>query len=323
MLSRVADSLYWLSRYLERAEHTARLTDVCLNRMLEMDGSPDDERWNLLLASLRVSGPTHIQGDIYGRIHALIFDSEWQSSLAHSLALARENARQVREQISSEMWEQLNELYLYVRGSSTDKRWETQPHEFAKAIKEGSQLFQGITDSTMSHAEGWHFIQVGRFIERAFGVSSILDVHYKTFMRGKDDCVAPGDYSDWVCLLKSCTAFEAYCKVYTANLRPDSIAEFLLLNAQFPHAICFAIETIQSSLLAIASFTRTPKSSRVNRLVGRLVATLNFGQIEEIMSEGVDSYLEEIQAHCTRIHIAFYQSFISYEIDGTRLRSAS
>jgi uncharacterized alpha-E superfamily protein len=237
--------------------------------------------------------------------------------------MARENARQVREQISSEMWEQLNELFLYVRAGSTNKRWETQPHEFSQAIKEGSQLFQGITDSTMSHAEGWHFIQVGRFIERAFAVSAILDVHYKTFMRGKDDGIPLDEYSDWVCLLKGCTAFEAYCKVYTANLRPYSIAEFLLLNAEFPHAVCFSIETVQSSLQAIANFTKTQKTLRVNRLVGRLVAALNFGQIEEIMSDSVSAYLEDIQAQCTRIHQAFYQSFISYEIDSARLRSAS
>ena len=323
MLSRVADSLYWLSRYLERAEHTARLTDVCLNRMLEMYGSPDDERWNLLLASLRIPNLANKGGDIYSKIHGLLFDSERQSSLAHSLAMARENARQVREQISSEMWEQLNELFLYVRTSSTDKRWETRPHEFAKAIKEGSQLFQGITDSTMSHAEGWHFIQVGRFIERAFGVSAILDVHYKTFMKGKDDCIALDGYSDWVCLLKGCTAFEAYCKVYTANLRPYSIAEFLLLNCEFPHAVCFAIESVQESLRAIGHFTGAPKSSRVNQLVGRLVSSLNFGQIEEVITEGVNAYIEDIQAQCGRIHLAFYQSFISYEIDSNRLRSAS
>jgi len=291
--------------------------------MLEMDGSPDDERWNLLLASLRIRGPANTGGDLYSRIHGLLFDSECQSSLAHSLAMARENARQVREQISSEMWEQLNELFLYVRESSTDKRWAARPHEFAQAIKEGSQLFQGITDSTMSHAEGWHFIQAGRFIERAFGVSAILDVHYKAFMNGKDDCIDLDDYSDWVCLLKGCTAFEAYCKVYTANLRPYSIAEFLLWNCEFPHAICFAIEAVQESLKSIANFTSTPKSSRVNRLVGRLVATLNFGQIEEIMSQGVNAYIEEIQAQCSRIHLAFYQSFISYEIDSNRLRSAS
>jgi uncharacterized alpha-E superfamily protein len=321
MLSRVADSLYWMSRYLERAEHMARVTDVCLNRMLEMRGSSAEDVWTRLTASLRVTVPTDPGDNITSRIQSLIFAAS-TGSLAHSLGVARDNARQVREQISSEMWEQLNELFLYMKSRSADRGWEARPHEFFESIIEGSQLCQGITDSTMSHGEGWHAIQAGRFIERAVAVAALLDVHYRTFMPANVDRIESEDYADWVCLLKSCTAFEAYCKVYTANLRPYLVAEFLLLNEEFPHSIRFAIERVGESVQAIAGMARIPLPEPANRRVGRLRAQLSFAQVDEIIGEGLSGYVKAIEAHCAGIHLAFNQTFISYAADSSRWRSA-
>jgi len=323
MLSRVADSLYWMSRYLERAEHLARGVQVYLNRLLELPDPEDEARWNLMLAGLRVGSPALAEMTSYDRVHALVFDAANPAALAYCIDKARENARQVREQISSEMWEQLNQLFLYVRKSSGDRSFDAQPHEFFQAVKEGSHLFQGIADSTMNHSEGWDFIQVGRFIERASSVANLLDAHYGAFMKSTEDAIDPDDYFDWVCVLKSCTAFEAYCKVYTANLRPYCIAEFLVLNAEFPHSIRFSIEMVQDALSGIADATKTHKSGRANRLVGKLVATLNFSQIEEIMGQGVNTYLDDVQRQCTQIHAAFYQTYVAYPIDSTRLRPGS
>lgn len=313
MLSRVADNLYWMSRYLERAEHTARLIDVTLNLML--DQSPDlvERRWQLVLTSMgmKVAGTS----DAYELTQALTFDTKNGNSIVSSVSLARENARQVREQISSEMWEELNRFFLQVKGSKIEKIWNHGPHEFFRKVKEGAHLFQGITDSTMSHGQGWRFIQVGRFIERAGAIAALLDAHFKDLSVSRLERNGQSDYLEWVGLLKSCTAFEACCKVYTADLQPDRIAEFLLLNADFPHSVRFSADMLQAGLNAIAEATQTHKSSRSNRLAGRLRASLNFGQIEEIMDSGLHAYLADIQRQCMQIHAAVYQTYIDYQID--------
>jgi uncharacterized alpha-E superfamily protein len=313
MLSRVADSLYWMSRYLERAEHSARLIDVTLNLSLDQSLRKAEQRWAVALASMNL--PPIDTGDAYRIIQALTFDVKNKSSIVCSINAARENARQVREQISSEMWMQLNRLYLQARNTRIDDIWNSGPHEFFREVKEGIHLFQGITDTTMSHGEGWRFIQLGRFLERASAMAAHLDAHSASMSGAKPGSVESGDYLEWVGLLKSCTAFEAYCKVYTANLQAESITEFLLLNADFPHSIRFSADMLQAGLNAIAEITQTHKSSRANRLAGRLRASLSFAQIEEIMESGLHAYLEDIQRQCAQIHEAVYQTYITYQIE--------
>jgi uncharacterized alpha-E superfamily protein len=311
-----------MSRYLERAEHIARVVDVHLNRLLEMPVTTGQQN-HPLLDSLPAGFPADGAMRYYERARALTFDTANESSLAHCIERARENARQIREQISSEMWEQLNQLFLFVRQPSSLEAWDAEPHKFFQAVKDGSHLFQGIADSTMNHSEGWDFIQVGRFIERGCSVAALLDAHYAAFHKNMTDSIEAEDYFDWVYLLKSCTAFEAYCKVYTANLRPYSVAEFLLLNAEFPHSVRFSIEMVQHGLSGIADATRAHKAGRAQRLAGRLVAALNYSQIDEIIAQGVSNYLKDIQQQCAAIHSAFYQTYISYPIDTARLRLES
>ena len=202
MLSRVADSLYWMSRYLERAEHSARLIDVHLNLMLDASAVSVDLRWARVVESLGSSAME--AGDGYAITNALAFDAENRLSIVSSISAARENARQVREQTSSEMWEQLNRLYHEVKQSGTEESWETQPDVFLRSVKEGAHLFQGITDSTMSHGDGWSFIQAGRFLERARVITLLLKVHFAEFPTFEF-----GQHLEWLGLLKSCTAFEA------------------------------------------------------------------------------------------------------------------
>jgi uncharacterized alpha-E superfamily protein len=326
MLSRVAESLYWMSRYLERAEHTARLLDLNLNLMLDQAPDPDGMRWPRLLESLMVTVPARSNADPYSVAQMLTFDARTKESIIACMKAARENARQVREQISSEMWEQLNELFLQVRRAGTDNAWQATPHLFFRGVKEGAHLFQGITDSTLSHSEGWHFIQVGRFIERACVTSAILEAHGSELFESPDTATERSDYLDMVGLLKSCTAFEAYCKVYTADLNPKRIAEFLLLNSDFPRSVHFAADMIQSALNAIAQLSETNRNGRANRLAGRLRATLSFSQIDEIMGGGLQPYLRDIQRQCAQIHTAIYQQYVSYPIEaafGAEARQAN
>src|SRR5256712_12749456 len=282
MLSRVAGSLYWMSRYLERAEHTARLIDVHLTQMLDQAGGDTNLRWQRLLRSLRTpQSPEEV--DAYSVTYALTFDETNTSSIVSCIASARENAQQVREQISSEMWEQLNRLFLQVKQTSMEQIWHAEPHRFLNSVKENIYLFQGITDATMSHSEGWHFIRVGRFLERTTATAALLDTHFSVFLTEQTEYEGePLDYLSWVELLRSCASFEAYCKVYTATIRPAQIAEFLLLNAEAPRSIRFACAMMQGALQAIAKATSARHPERAERLTGRRRAWLAYNQIKEI-----------------------------------------
>lgn len=312
MLSRVADNLYWMSRYLERAEHTARLLAVMLNQMLDLDPLAVRPRWGRMLAALRITPPTDEPLDPYALTRWLSFDPLHQGSILAHIGAARENARQVREQISSEMWEQLNGLYLRTRGNTMEQIWREGPTEFMQMIKEGSHLFQGITDGTMTHGEGWRFIQLGRGIERAHATAVLLDVHFQPFLAPERVSL---DYSEWVALLKSCTAFEAYCKVYTAEMKPESIAEFLLLNAQFPRSVRFCADRIQHSLQAIGQHTGSRSAGRAERLAGRLRAAVDYIQVDEVLADNMHAYLEGIGNQCAAIHNAIYQAYIMYTVE--------
>src|ERR1700691_1448900 len=276
MLSRVADSLYWMSRYLERAEHTARVLGVQLNLMLEQDPKSSDRRWLRVLASLGHTEAFPEGGDPFAvaQAHAL-------RQITAGIGFARENARQVREQISSEMWEQLNRLFHEVRRMESAGLWKAQPLDFVAVIVESSHLVQGVTDSTMNHGEGWQFIQVGRFIERAAEIARLLDIYFHEFPAGQP--IDSRAHMEWIGLLRTCTAFEAYCKVYTADLRPERVAEFLLLNAEFPHSVRFAVDQLRKSLGAVHEATAR-KPDRLDKLAGRLTAALSYTPLEEIMA---------------------------------------
>lgn len=322
MLSRVADNLYWMSRYLERAEHTARLIDVSLYHLLDQKSEYAMQRWNRLCDSLRISSLGEEVDDTYSVTQVLTFDSTNCSSIISCIAAARDNAQQVRERISSEMWEQLNRLFLYIKRTSLEDMWFSERHEFLARVKEGVQLFQGLTDSSMIHDEGWHFIRVGRFIERAWATSALLDVQFlmaSQAQKEQPDAIQSDhlDYLEWVSLLRSCGAFEAYCKVYTAaSIDSDSIAEFLLLNAESPRSVRFAAAMIHRALQALARTRSVQHTSRVERLAGRMHATLDYDQVEDI-TEDIHSYLENIQEQCAHIHNAIYQTYILYPIDAT------
>ena len=315
MLSRVAESLYWMSRYLERAEHTARLIDVHLTQMLDQAGGDASLRWQRLLRSLHTPQPAG-EVDAYSITRALTFDEDSTSSIVSCIASARENARQVREQISSEMWEELNRLFLRVKQTSMEQIWRAEPNKFLNNVKENIYLFQGITDATMSHSEGWHFIRVGRFLERTTATAALLDTHFSVFLTEQTAYESePLDYLSWVELLRSCASFEAYCKVYTATIRPAQIAEFLLLNAEAPRSIRFACAMMQGALQAIAKTTGARNQGRAERLAGSLRATLDYDQIEEILNGDIHEYLESIQRQCALIHSGIYQVYIAYPIE--------
>jgi uncharacterized alpha-E superfamily protein len=314
MLSRVADNLYWMSRYLERAEHTARILDVNLNLMLDESSSSIDRRWQRVLAAL--GNPLNLawSGDAYQVAHVLTFDSSNRSSITSCITSARENARQVREEISSEQWQRVNRLFHQVAHYNLTESLDVLPSEFLLSVIEGIHLFQGVTDSTMGHGEGWQFIQVGRYIERASATASLLNLYHQEFWGQSGNTPEGSEYLEWIGLLRSCTAFEAYCKTYTADLNPDRILEFLLLNPEFPHAVRYSIDCLQTALDAIHGEGGKRRAAPLTRLAGRLQASLGFGQISEILLEDVGSYLQGILYQCRDIHEMIYQLYINYSI---------
>jgi uncharacterized alpha-E superfamily protein len=302
-----------MSRYLERAEHTARLVNV--NLYLTLDRAPVDaaRHWGRLLAGLRMPPSMPSDSDLAAHATGQVLDLANRDSIAASIAAARENARQVREQISSEMWQQINRLFLSVRRDAPDPGWTGRTHDFLMSVIEGVHLFQGITNATMTHGEGWHFIELGRYVERAGATAALLEVHYSD-PPGPSTPGVGGEYVEWVGLLRSCCAFEAYCRQYTADLRSDRIAEFLILSAQFPRSVRYAARHIQSSLQTIAQLTgRGP--GRAERLAGRLLASLDYGQVDEIMSGNLLEYLQSIVRQAGQIGAAVHQQYVSYPVD--------
>lgn len=322
MLSRVADSLYWMSRYLERAEHTTRLLDVNLNLMLDESADSAERRWQRVLQSLGSPKNVKWEGDAFALTRFLTFDPASRSSVLGCIVAARENARHVREQISTEMWQRLNSLYLQVTRPEMQSdmhaeallREHEAPTEFLAQVMEAVHQFQGVTDSTMSHGEGWQFIQVGRYMERASATTLLLEAYQDELWREHEHVRDGNEYLEWMGLLRSATAFEAYCKVYTADLSPEWILEFLLLDVDFPHSLRFSIDSMQRALQAVEHVSGGARSDKLSRISGRLRAKLSYSSVDEIMDGGVIAYLSQVQRLCSEIHKAIYELYVDYSI---------
>lgn len=322
MLSRVADSLYWMSRYLERAEHTTRLLDVNLNLMLDESSTSSDHRWQRLLLALGRPKKVKWEGDPYALARTLTFDTSIKSSVVSCILAARENARHVREQISTEQWHRLNLLYLEVTSPELKQsvqidaaaKTDEGPTAFLQQVMDAVHQFQGVTDSTMSHGEGWQFIQVGRFLERASATTLLLEAYHEDLWAQPERSAEANEYLEWMGLLRSATAFEAFCKVYTADLTPDRILEFLLLDPEFPHSLRFSIDRLQESLQAIQLQSGKTRAEELNRIAGRLSASLGFASLDEILVGDVVGYLRGIQRQCQAIHETIYHLYVDYSI---------
>src|SRR5215468_6965085 len=254
MLSRVAESIYWMSRYIERAENVARFVDVNLQLMLDAPAG-EDQQWAPLVATTgdhadfetRYGAPTQT-----AVLRFLAFDAENPNSILSCLRAARENARTVREIISSEMWLQLNTYYLMVNDAATSGKGMKTPHEFFNEVKNASHLFNGVTAATMTHGEAWHFgPMLGRMLERADKTSRILDVKYFILLRSVQDVGTPFDDIQWAAVLRSASAFEMYRKRH-GRISPKHVVEFLLLDREFPRAINFCLLATRDSLHAIS-----------------------------------------------------------------------
>jgi uncharacterized alpha-E superfamily protein len=314
MLSRVADSLYWVGRYLERAENTVRILDVNLSLMLEGSQTPADVRCRRVMHAL--GNPSGIvAGDMDGMVRALTFNLDHRSSVAFCIASARESARQVRDEISSEQWQKLNRLYHGLAEMRSPERYPMLS-DAMQAVLEGVHLFQGVTDTTMLHGDAWEFIRAGRYMERATQTAMLLETHYRELFVTDDDATEhPSQYLEWIGLLRCCTSFEAYCTVYTADLTPERILEFLLLNREFPHSLWYAVNALVEALAGIERGSARVSAGDLTRRAGKLRASLSFLQIGEILAGDPAEYLRHVLEQCRAIQELIYRLYISYSVD--------
>ncbi|MGH8502440.1 MAG: alpha-E domain-containing protein [Gammaproteobacteria bacterium] len=312
MLSRVADSIYWVGRYLERAENVARIVDVNLNLMLDLADTAK-EQWAPLV---QTSGDAALFAERYETptrdnvIWFLTFDPANPNSILSCVTAARDNARRVREIISSEMWEQVNTYYHAVRDAARDSEALSAHNEFYARVKRESHLFNGITDAIMSHGEAWHFLRVGSLLERADKTSRILDVKYYILLPDISEVGGAFDNIQWSALLKSASANEMYRKRYR-QLTPAKIVRFLLLDQEFPRAVRHCVMQADGCLHVISGSPPGSFSNAAERALGRLAAELNYAHVDEIVAGGLHEYLDNLQVALNRASVAVFDSFFS------------
>ena len=296
MLSRVAEAIYWMCRYIERAENVARFIDVNLHLMLDLPVDPKGQ-WEPLIT---VTGDHEIFQKRYGNataenvIRFLTFDLEYPNSILASLRAARENARQVREIISSEMWEQINRFYLMVVEASKHNQAFNRSHQFFEDVKLNSHLVTGLMEVTMSHGESWHFARMGHLLERADKTSRVLDVKYFILLPKVEYVNTPYDNIQWAAVLKSVSGLEMYRKQYH-RINPNSVCQFLIFDSQFPRAIRYCLACAETSLYAITGNLAGTVSNAAERRLGRLRADLDYADINEVFQTGLHEYLDRFQ----------------------------
>ena len=312
MLSRVADSIYWLNRYIERAENVARFIDVNLNLMLDLpDGvSPQWQPLISVTGDLRQFNQRYDRFNSENVIQFLCFDLAYGNSILSCLNKARENARSIREVISSEMWEEVNSFYLSIEEAANNRSFSNLPKLFAK-VKMASHRFAGVMDATMSHNEGWHFGMIGRLLERADKTARILDVKYFLLLPSAEWVGTPLDRIQWMALLRSASAYEMYRKSQR-YITPSSVAKFLILDRTFPRSIQFCL---WESKRCIHEITNTPSgnwSNSAERSLGQLSSQLGYITIDDIIQSGLHEFLEEMQSSLNQIGTAIHTDFFAF-----------
>ncbi len=317
MLSRVANSLYWMSRYIERAENIARILDVNLQLLLDyrtMNATQVREHW---LPIVQTTGDQAVfvernQSATAGAVaEFMVFAEDNPNSLVSSVCQARENARMVRDQIAVESWVELNRLYLFVRSPQARRMWQDSPMDFFNEIKASSLQLIGLSSATHIHNEGWWFSQAGRFIERADKTSRILDIRYHSLpARGLPQTVSPTEALGWTAIVRSCSAWDAYKSIYGGEVHPRSVAEFLVLNEDFPRSIRFCVDELNSALRHISGVAEGRFSNEAEKLAGRLVAELQFSTVEELYENGLHDYLDKTQIKLNDIGDALFNAYI-------------
>lgn len=311
MLSRVADSVFWMSRYIERAENVARFIDVNMNLSLDL-GDSFNEQWAPLVYT---TGDHESFVAKHGQMNRenvwsfLTFDVENPNSIVSCLRSARENARTIRDILPSVLWEEINKFYLLVRGAASLETLDN-PLQFLQEVKLASNLIIGIFDSIASHGEAWHFARMGRLLERADKTSRILDVKYFILLPSVREVGTPLDVIQWSALLKSASALEMYRKS-RGRITPQSVADFLILDREFPRSMHFCLIKAEESLRAVTGSHDGTFHNSAEQTLGRLRAEFDFTQITDVVREGLHEFVDRFQTQLIAVDEAVFKHFFA------------
>jgi len=301
MLSRVADCLYWMNRYVERAENISRFVEV--SEAMALDCPPGSaEPW---LPLIDASGDR----DLFDRlcpagspddvITFLVRESDNPGSVINCIANARENARQIREVITTEMWEQINDIYWTLQEVDF---WEQPPQEQLREIRRACQLFYGITDSTLSRDLSWQFSRLGRLLERADKTSRILDVKYFLLLPSPEEVGGVLDELQWIALLRTAGAYQMFRQSRQRAITPEGVAAFLLLDPVFPRSVRYCLERINDTLRIVNSSTVPGPPDDLECLSGLVLARWSYTRMEELIATGLHEAIDHLQQDLNRLH---------------------
>lgn len=307
MISRVAEHCYWLSRYLERAENTARLLEVNDSLLLDFD-VPLAHQWRPMLI---ISGLEDYPGEPDGEAvqHLLTWDLDNPSSIASALATARENARIIREVISLDMWERINYYHIWMQSPEARDLYERSRGDFYGQIKRINQMILGIAEGTMSHGEAWDFYLLGKYLERASQTARILDVKYHILLPTPQHVGTPVDNAHWMAILTSVSGYEPFHKKRIVGDLGLSVASFLVLDPEFPRSVRFCLTQVQRGAHSISGRPTTAPGSDAEHEIDSLLRWLNLVKIDDFVLAGLH---EELTGVIDRIHLIGDQVNQSY-----------
>jgi uncharacterized alpha-E superfamily protein len=299
LLSRVADSIYWMSRYVERAEHLARVLRINTNILMDvgdLETAVLHKQW-LSIHQIGAAGQTLSgQGPIGDQVARLItFDPANPTSIVACIGAARENARAIRSEVSTEMWEQINQLYWWLRSDDAHARFDEQPEEFYSAITTGSMLFQGLTDQTLAHDQRWMFVRLAKSMERIDSTCRILAARYVALQEAEALLEDSLWNIQWMAVLRMCCSIEAYRRHFPGEFDPLNVVAFIVLEDNFPRSVRFSVEQAHNAIVGIRQTTGQATLDPAERVLGRLSSRMIYADKQDIVAAGVLAYLKEIQ----------------------------
>ncbi len=321
LLSRVAESLFWLGRQVERAENTARLLDVAYHGRLEPQGADvvgARNTWEALIATLGLGqafGALYHEADEASVVEFLTVSRANSSSIVSALASARENARGVRDYLSSETWVAINRLYHATSQRNLHLIMADGLYDFCDMVRQGAHLFDGTAEATCLHDEGWQWMRAGELLERADMVTRIVDSKYHLLMDSVDEVGGPLDRYQWIAVLRSVSGYEAFRRTHASGIEPAAVIEFLLLDDRFPRSARRAVEDLASTIDQATEGAEPRLRNPVMRLVSDLQNRLEFVSADALIAEGLHEFIFETQetlaALNTAVHNAFFWSSAS------------
>jgi uncharacterized alpha-E superfamily protein len=321
MLSRTADCLYWMARYTERAENTARMLDV--NHQTSLLPQPAEfleQSWKKLLTISKLEKSFLNKYDVVTRENVLdfmIYETSNPSSIVSCLFAARENARVIRGKITSEAWETQNTTWLELQ-RILETRNQTDPSRLLEWVKHRCHLFRGVMHGTMLKNEAFYFMNVGTLLERADNTARILETKYedqaalKVLRKGQEGKLADEsdghffDFYHWAALLRSVSAFEIYRQIYSDQVTPKQVAQLLIFNKQMPRSLICCV----NELIPLIAEMKNQQSKEIERLLGKLKASLDYSDIDEVFSQGLEEFIEEFLERINHIADEFSNAYL-------------